>query len=355
MIINYRRLVLAYLIEGGVVATSLFAAIIFALNYGQDDKTMIGMMVAPIIYALIELARVPLAGVVRTADSYLIKFIALIAIIAAAGLTAKSVSQMGEMQFRPRLEDVNHKKSLRDQAKAELDAVSGRISQLSDLVQSRQDDLQRLNSQISNITTERTVTATRAKPYQVRLADGRLVWRTPPDNGVSRNLNDRASKLVLEQQGLQTELEKTRAELSSLSRENAEKSLASAQTDYAKSIQNSQLHHFAGMIFGLDPADMTDDKIALVMRVFVFIPAIFAGIIATVLALSAYSRPRSLKTGNPLTRSIRALIARRRKQIVFQKNEKENLQNYIHRTMTEIIEDAQRDQTNTFDHSKKVA
>lgn len=343
MIVNVRRLVLAYVIEAGVVATSLGAAALYAAQYGRDGLTVMGMMVAPVIYALIELARVPMAGVVRTSDSVPVKILASIAILAAAAITAKSVSQMGEMQFRPRLEEVSAKRGLRDEAKANLDAVTNRLLQLTSLVESRQQDLARLNQQLVKITDERTATATKTKPYAVRLADGRVVWRTPPDHGINKNLNDRSSTLVGEQKALQTELEKTRAELSSLDRASAEKQLGIAQKEYASAIQKSQLHHFAGMIFGLDPAQVGDDRIALVMRIFVLIPAVFAGVIATVLALSAYSDP-ARRTGS-LRRALRAWIARRRKVLVFRRAESERIDAFIKQAMQEAIDDANRDGT----------
>lgn len=357
MIVNKRRLALAYGIEGGVVATSLVAAGLYAVQYGRDGLTITGMMVAPMIYALIELARVPMAGVVRTSQSFLVKLLASVAILAAAAITAKSVSQMGEMQFRPRLEEVSVKRGLRDEAKANLDAVTNRIAQLTTLVESRQQDLTRLNQQLVKITDERTATATKTKPYAVRLADGRVVWRSPPDHGVNKNLNDRSSTLVSEQKGLQAELEKTRAELSSLDRASAEKQLGVAQKDYAHAIQNSQLHHFAGMIFGLDPAQIGDDRIALVMRIFVLIPAIFAGIIATVLALSAYSYPNEQKQRGRVSRAIRAWIARRRKHLSFHRDEHERLANFIKQSMQEAIDDANRDalQPPSSDTLKKAA
>lgn len=343
MIIDKKRLVLAYVIEGGVVATSLVSASLYATQYGRDGLTITGMMVAPIIYAFIELARVPMAGVVRTSQSVLVKLLAAIAILAAAAITAKSVSQMGEMQFRPRLEEVSIKRGLRDEAKANLDAVTHRISQLTALAESRQQDLTRLNQQLVKITDERTATATKSKPYAVKLADGRVVWRSPPDHGVNKNLNDRSSTLVAEQKGLQAELEKTRAELSSLDRASVEKQLGIAQKDYAHAIQNSQLHHFAGMIFGVDPAHVGDDRIALVMRVFVLIPAVFAGIIATVLALSAYSHPEVPKQSGRLRRALRAWIARRRKRLTFRRNEHDRLAAFIKESMQEVIDDANRD------------
>ena len=65
--IDYKYLGMAYAIEIAVVATSLLSAWFFAEIYGHGDgTTMAMMMLAPIAYAGIEIARVPLALALRT-------------------------------------------------------------------------------------------------------------------------------------------------------------------------------------------------------------------------------------------------------------------------------------------------
>src|SRR5262249_2901449 len=105
--INYKRITLAFFIEFAVIGTSLYGAFMFARMYGSGDVTAKHMMMlAPISYALIELCRVPLALSTRTQRSLLIKALAVIGVAAAMGVTVKSMSQLGEIMFRPRLFEV---------------------------------------------------------------------------------------------------------------------------------------------------------------------------------------------------------------------------------------------------------
>jgi hypothetical protein len=111
--INYKRFTLAFFVEFVVIATSLYGALMFARMYASGDVTAKHMMMlAPISYAVIELCRVPLALSIRTQRSLVIKALAAIGVAAAMGVTVKSMSQLGEIMFRPRLFEVVKKHEL---------------------------------------------------------------------------------------------------------------------------------------------------------------------------------------------------------------------------------------------------
>ncbi len=102
--ISTKRLVLAFVIEGIIVATSLAGAWLFASMYGGNDPIAFWMMMlAPVAYGVIEFSRVPLAVSIRTQTSYTLRIIAAVGVIGAAAVTIKSISQLGEIMFRPRL------------------------------------------------------------------------------------------------------------------------------------------------------------------------------------------------------------------------------------------------------------
>ena len=104
--INYKQVVLAFGIETVVVATSLLGALFFAQEYARTTSQYYMMLLAPIAYAMVEFSRVPLAISVRTQMSHVMRALALLAVLCAAGVTVKSVSQLGELMFRPRLNRV---------------------------------------------------------------------------------------------------------------------------------------------------------------------------------------------------------------------------------------------------------
>ncbi|WP_204335915.1 hypothetical protein, partial [Klebsiella pneumoniae] len=79
---------------------------LFAGVYSDgDSRSFYFMLLAPLVYAAVELCRVPLAILARTQRSYFVRGLAILGIIFAAGVTTKSVSQLGEMMFHPRLMD----------------------------------------------------------------------------------------------------------------------------------------------------------------------------------------------------------------------------------------------------------
>ena len=115
--INCKQVVLAFSIEIIIVITSLIGAWLMAIKYGRTSTDQFLMMLAPVAYAMVEFSRVPLALATRTQRSFLMKFVALLAVLCAAGVTVKSMSMLGEIMFRPRLEAVS-------EAKRNLDKVN---------------------------------------------------------------------------------------------------------------------------------------------------------------------------------------------------------------------------------------
>src|SRR5438034_1667949 len=107
--VDKKRVVIAYTAEIVIIAASLYGAWLFAKTYGHHDPDTIAMMLlAPIGYAVIEFCRVPLALSVRTHRSWFVRTLAVFGLLCAAGVTVKSMSQLGEIMFRPRLFDVVH-------------------------------------------------------------------------------------------------------------------------------------------------------------------------------------------------------------------------------------------------------
>ena len=104
--ISVKRLVLAFVAEGVIVLTSLAGAWLFATMYGGGDPVAFWMMMlAPVAYAAIEFSRVPLAVSIRTQRSLALRIVAAIGVAGAAVVTVKSISQLGEVMFRPRLQE----------------------------------------------------------------------------------------------------------------------------------------------------------------------------------------------------------------------------------------------------------
>ena len=79
--VNVKLLVLAFAIEGGVIATSIIGHGIFALSFGQDSKTRMMMLLGPAVTAIVELARVPLAMMAGSHPSFGKRTVAIVAVV----------------------------------------------------------------------------------------------------------------------------------------------------------------------------------------------------------------------------------------------------------------------------------
>jgi hypothetical protein len=288
--IDYKYLAMAYGIEIAVVATSLASAWFFAKLYGHGDgTTMAMMMLAPIAYAGIEIARVPLALAMRTQPNWFWKLVFAIMVLCAVAVSVKSLSQLGEVMFRPRLIDVTHATTeLKDAQSAQAtyaakikgaDAVvAQRTSELTD-AEAR---LKAVNSELGALPADKCArvwhTNRNGQRYssQECHADAR-------QNVMATNLVD-AQKARSE---ASEKLDAARTARDTLDAGPTDKQVSALELARRDAIQNSQLHSFTGMFFGKDPTEVTEAELHSFLRLFVFFPAIFASLAATALALAS--------------------------------------------------------------------
>lgn len=291
--ISKKRLGLAFAIEIIVVIASLIGAWLFAQQYGHDDfNTKMMMLLAPIGYAVVEFSRVPLAVSVRTQRSRLMKLVALIGVLCAAGVTIKSMSQLGEIMFRPRLIDVvrSHEKLIDAQNSQAL---------VRKLIESADDDVERAKSAYDS-ASERvtkangelaTLPPTKCFPVSGRRKDG-SVYRTQKcvvdGRGAPMVENLKASDRSLKD--ATEKLEATNKIRRELNPSEADNKVSAAQVAYKDAVLNSQLHSFTAMVFGKDPTAVTDGEIHQFLRVFVFFPAIFVAFASTLLAMTSVEK-----------------------------------------------------------------
>ena len=153
--IDYKYLGMAYGIEAAVVATSLLSAWFFAKIYGHNDfDTMAMMMLAPIAYAGIEIARVPLALALRTQPSFFWKLVFAIMVLCAVAVSVKSLSQLGEVMFRPRLIDVTRTTAALKDAQSAEAAFAGKVHDADAVVTQRTAELSDAQARLKAVNSE---------------------------------------------------------------------------------------------------------------------------------------------------------------------------------------------------------
>lgn len=288
--ISIKRLVLAFASEGVVVATSLGGAWLFASLYGGNDPIAFWMMMmAPIAYAVIEFSRVPLAVSIRTQTSITLRIIAAIGVIGAAAVTVKSISQLGEIMFRPRLTEAVRTQERLNDARNEQATVIQKIKAADAVVAQRVAQLDDAEKRLKSANTElgalppqhcwRVTSTTR---------DGRRVSSTrcstdPRTEAMKTSLGGAST----DRTAASTRLDEARAERAKLDQSAVDRKVSEAEVAHKDAIMRSQLHSFTAMVFGKDPADVTDKEIHGFLFFFVFIPAIGASLASTLLALTS--------------------------------------------------------------------
>ncbi|GJE16548.1 ATPase [Methylobacterium marchantiae] len=290
--IKWGYVAIAYLVEFMVIGASLWGAWLFAGVYSDgDDKAFYFMLLAPLVYAAVELCRVPLGILARTQRSYFIRALAIVGIVFAAGVTTKSVSQLGEMMFHPRLMDAAKAKTALKDAQADRSTIDGRIAAADARVAQYTTELDQIEkraaenaSQLSALPAQRCERVYGTNSKGQRYSNLKCV--TDPRTAT---LNASVGKAGADRAVVTKSLEEARNARAELDRGAAERKVADAEQVYRNSVNRSQLHSFTAMVYGVDPIDVTDAQVHAFLRIFVFVPALCAAFASTILALCAVS------------------------------------------------------------------
>ena len=291
--ISYQRLALAYIIEGFVVLASLIGAALFALQYGHNDwRTMGMMMLAPVGYAVVEFSRVPLGLSIRTQRNWGMKIFAFVGVVCAAGVTVKSMSQLGEIMFRPRLIDVVHANEAMKIAEREQVTFSKKVADADAVVEENKKAVAAIDQRAMGFAAA-LAHSEAPKCVQTGGTDRRghayKSAKCPPDlkgSIIQANLNStNAAREVA-----QTKLNDAQRLRAALDRNAVDQRVSEAKAAYREAVLNSQLHSFTAMVFGKEPTEVSDAEVHRFLRIFVFLPAFFVAGASTLLAMTSVER-----------------------------------------------------------------
>ena len=290
--IKWGYVAIAYLVEFMVIGASLWGAWLFASVYSDgDNHAFYFMLLAPLVYAAVELCRVPLGILARTQRSYFIRALAIVGIIFAAGVTTKSVSQLGEMMFHPRLMEASKTKTALKDAQADRSTIDNRIAAADARVAQYTTELDQIEkraadnaAQLSALPAQRCEKVFGTNSRGVRYQNLKCV--TDPRTAT---LSAGVAKASADRGVLTKDLEEARKARAQLDRGAAERKVADAEQAYRNAVNRSQLHSFTAMVYGVDPIDVSEQQVHAFLRIFVFLPALCAAFASTILALCAVS------------------------------------------------------------------
>jgi hypothetical protein len=200
------------------------------------------------------------------------KLAATLAVLSAAGVTVKSMSMLGEIMFRPRLEAVAEAKRSLDKINHDRDSITYTIKAADELVAQRKNEREAAEQQLSRTTTEmgrhpgQTCSAVfgtdkNGKDYRAQ--------KCTPDPATLA-LNQRLHSYSEDRAEASKKLEEANSKRDALSVTDANKRSADAEASYRDALFHSQLHSFTSMVFGKDPNQVTEGEIASFLRIFVF-------------------------------------------------------------------------------------
>ncbi|QIG49462.1 hypothetical protein G5V57_18115 [Nordella sp. HKS 07] len=328
-LINWKALGVAYIVEVAIIGSSLAAGIQFANRYADDRPSSIVVaqiggwnfslsghseawwiaVIATVAFCVAEAVRLPLVHGFRTANSWIMRGFLLLGILMACGITVKSMSQVAEQMFHPRLREVQKAATSLEIARAELSKVIAQRDNaqtaegpFDEQIKSLDEQIKKLNDNLDTIgpppparkiviTVKVPIHNKRGKTTGYR-KETRTKYVPVPWEG----------KAIVEQmEGLRGLREEAVTKRNAAGEKTAEFEQAVAdqkavvttrERDHRDAVNDSQLHSFTAMVFGKDPTNVMDGEVHWFLRLFVFFPAIFVSVASSLLAMSAYEPVR---------------------------------------------------------------
>lgn len=309
--INGKIFFTAYLIEFAIILAAGYAGWQFANHYATGDSWTMAI-IATFAIAAAELGRLLMVHGFRTQRSKWMKAAMLIGVGMMCIVTTKSMSQVMEQMFHPRLRFVQEASANLKVAQDERDSVILKKESLAAEVKPMTESVERLDAQITELNkTVQGVGAApapkkvpvqvrrfnkRGKPYYVtgyKLVD--VTWE-------GRAIMDQISDARQKRDVAAAKRDDKAKGIADLDAEIAQKQavVTAKANDKQTAVTNSQLHSFSAMVFGKDPVEVTDGEVHWFLRFFVLIPALMIAISSSLLMMAAYTiLPKSKETIAP--------------------------------------------------------
>jgi hypothetical protein len=293
--INVKQVVLAFAIEFFIIAIVLVGQVYLVQGAADDWHKIIPAMLFPLALAVIELARVPLAISVRTAQSWNIQLAALLGVCCAVVVTSLSLYQIGDKSFSQRLEAVNAKR-------AALEDVRSRQKQFADWRADADTAIQKMRTDRDNLA-ERYRSLTVAMNQMIAQNCTQTVRTDQSGNelrGQSCKVNPLLKTMQTEHADAKQKLQDANTSVANaedgLRKQLAndvgtrEQAMRKAEAEYRAAIFQSPMHGYTGMLFGKDPAEVTEGEVKTLQRYLIGLPSIAAALASTLIAMAAVRR-----------------------------------------------------------------
>lgn len=330
--ISYKPLVVAYVIEAAVIVSGVVAGVQFANRFAGDNGMTSGAtgqqvaalnywgsllpanhsqawwmaIIATVTIAVAEMARIPLAQAVRSHRNFTVRMLAIVGVAMMCVVTTKSMSQVMEQMFHPRLRHVQTASADVKKAEGELatlvatrSAVGAKLRPLEQDVDDASKALSDMNKLIEEQgkapvprEVKKTVNSTCRNKKGVKFRCKKTVTEMVQDPWVGQQFADQLPELMAKRDEAVTKRDAITHDVAAVDQAVAaqEEVITSLRDKQLTAVAESQLHSFTAMVFGKDPVEVTDGEVHWFLRIFVFVPAIMIAVTSTLLAMTAYTR-----------------------------------------------------------------
>ena len=260
-------------------------------------------VIATIGICVAELARVPLATACRTHAAKGMRLLALVGVLFACIVSTKTLAQVMEQMFHPRLHEVQETMAGLKSAEARLELAETRRSGSSSISDPKVADVAKIDDKIVATQASLKEMGPPPKPVCTRAVYGKKNRRTgkrPLLQGAKCTQPEWPGKMLLAQlETLQGERAAAAGARDAAVRATAgidadiaaaKVAVSDAADDHGEAVANSQLHSFTAMIFGIDPRDVTEAQLHWFLRFFVLVPAGLIACTSSILAMTAITR-----------------------------------------------------------------
>lgn len=320
--VHWKRFWIAYIIEAGIIGSTAYAGWHFASRYAGDEATAgatqvaaIGSWILPSVHhsdawimaivatlaiSIAELARMPLVQGFRTQRSKVMRGFLLLGVLMMCVVTTKSMSQVMEQMFHPRLRYVQAASAnlrVEQSNLAKLEAQKGSAEAHS---KPMTESVERLDAQLLELNKSLQGLGPRPKPIAIppkpwtdkrgKRHKGVTTYTNPPWSGDA--LIKQIEELNAKRQAAAEQQTSAGMTVVNFDEQIADQRniVTAKENAHREAVTNSQLHSFTAMVFGKDPVEVADGEVHWFLRFFVLIPALMIALASSLLMMAAYER-----------------------------------------------------------------
>jgi hypothetical protein len=335
--INYKMLAAAYAVEIAIISASLYASWVFATKYAGEasgnDIQVASLnwlnvfnshsldwrmaMAGGVAIAFAEMLRLPLAQASRIQRSFVMRALAIAAVLMMAFVTTKTMAQVMQQTYAPRIHQVQQATRALKQAEAGLETIGiKRVPADNDLPRLEQDvrdSQKRINDLNTLIATQGQAPKPVCSPVYKKNSKGvtykaGVTCSTPKWAG-----QQFADQLAAAKSDLETAIakrDKLAAGVASQAEAAQDRKVAIDQLRDAwrAAVENSVVHGLTAMFYGVDPLDLNEGQVNGFLRLFILVPSVMVALASSILVILAYNRIRRPRKIQPIYVELPAAI-----------------------------------------------